>query len=77
MDPAAESVASVRAHLQTALGSIEAAVDGLGFTPGSHSHRERWRRMGTLLQQALDEIQAAKAVCDRDRSVPLALEPER
>jgi hypothetical protein len=63
----ARAVASIRAHLQTSLGSIEAAVRALGFGSGQPSavERERWRRVGSLLQQAVSEIEAARDVCGR------------
>jgi hypothetical protein len=63
----AGAVASIRAHLQTSLGSIEAAVRALGFGSGAPPavDRERWRRVGSLLQQAMAEIEAARDVCGR------------
>jgi len=63
----AEAAAAIRAHLQTSLGSIEAAVRALGFGSGPLSavDRQRWRRVGVLLQQAMSEIEAARDVCGR------------
>ena len=65
-------MASIRAHLQTSLGSIEAAVRALGFGSGAPPavDRERWRRVGSLLQQAMAEIEAARDVCGRQAPGP-------
>lgn len=70
----AGAVASIRAHLQTSLGSIEAAVRALAFGSGAPSavDRERWRRVGSLLQQAVTEIEAARDVCGRQAPGPSA-----
>jgi len=63
----ASAAAEIRAHLQTSLGSIEAAVRALGFgsAPLAAVDRERWRRVGALLQLAMSEIEAARDVCGR------------
>jgi hypothetical protein len=62
----ASAAAEIRAHLQTSLGSIEAAVRALGFgsAPLAPVDRERWR-VGALLQLAMSEIEAARDVCGR------------
>jgi hypothetical protein len=63
----AAAVATIRAHLQTSLGNIEAAVGALGFgsTGPAALDRERWRRVSALLQHALNAIEAAREVCER------------